>query len=176
MFLLPGSIKPWGGHMQAHVWDVVAKAISYNKLDSKPTLPPKLSAKPIKKGGILDRAKANLLPVPYYHYCFLLYLYCFNELLPQILHKEVIRYTNLRQALAKRCRILPQRPQLFRRKKPEMVAILHNWASANCGLHPHFCHCIVPGGGLTRNGRMEGLLWHAPIKYLFPKRAFKHCF
>ena len=58
--------------------------------------------------------------------------------------------------------------------KTGMTAVLHTWGQ-NLSLHPHL-HCIVPGGGIAKNGS-----WVFPkkykgkssrkVKYLFPKRA-----
>jgi hypothetical protein len=53
-----------------------------------------------------------------------------------------------------------------------MIAILHTWGQ-NLSLHPHL-HCIVPGGGITGNGK-----WKKQIrsnKYLFPVKALSKVF
>ena len=48
-----------------------------------------------------------------------------------------------------------------------MIAVLHTWGQ-NLSLHPHL-HCIVPGGGLTMQGK-----WRKKVrtdKFLFPVKA-----
>ncbi|OWW23494.1 IS91 family transposase [Zobellia sp. OII3] len=53
-----------------------------------------------------------------------------------------------------------------------MVAILHTWGQ-NLSLHPHL-HCIVPGGGLTANGKWKYAKNKG--KYLFPVKAMSKVF
>jgi len=53
-----------------------------------------------------------------------------------------------------------------------MVAILHTWGQ-NLGLHPHL-HCIVPGGGITANGKWK--YGKSKGKYLFPVKAMGKVF
>ncbi len=60
-----------------------------------------------------------------------------------------------------------------------MIAILHTWGQ-NLSLHPCLAgrqahlHCIVPGGGITKNGKWK----HAKSKgkYLFPVKAMSKVF
>jgi hypothetical protein len=56
--------------------------------------------------------------------------------------------------------------------KTGMVAILHTWGQ-QLWLHPHV-HCIVPGGGITQNGKWKAA--KGKDKYLFPKRALSSVF
>ena len=53
-----------------------------------------------------------------------------------------------------------------------MVAILHTWGQ-NLSLHPHL-HCIVPGGGITANGKWK--YGKSKGKYLFPVKAMSKVF
>jgi len=53
-----------------------------------------------------------------------------------------------------------------------MVAILHTWGQ-NLSLHPHL-HCIVPGGGITANGKWKYAKNKG--KYLFPVKAMGKVF
>jgi len=53
-----------------------------------------------------------------------------------------------------------------------MVAILHTWGQ-NLSLHPHL-HCIVPGGGVTANGKWKYA--KSKGKYLFPVKAMSKVF
>jgi hypothetical protein len=53
-----------------------------------------------------------------------------------------------------------------------MIAILHTWGQ-QLSLHPHG-HCIVPGGGLTQDGKWK--LARSWGKYLFPVKAMSKVF
>ena len=53
-----------------------------------------------------------------------------------------------------------------------MVSILHTWGQ-NLSLHPHL-HCIVPGGGVTANGKWKYAKNQG--KYLFPVKAISKVF
>ena len=53
-----------------------------------------------------------------------------------------------------------------------MVAILHTWGQ-NLSLHPHL-HCIVPGGGITANGKWKYA--KSKGKYLFPVKEMSKVF
>jgi hypothetical protein len=56
--------------------------------------------------------------------------------------------------------------------KTGMTAVLHTWGQ-NLSLHPHI-HCIVPGGGLTTNGKWKTARNNG--KYLFPTKALANVF
>lgn len=49
-----------------------------------------------------------------------------------------------------------------------MVAVLHTWGQ-NISLHPHL-HCLVPGGGITRQGKWRDMK-KSQGKFLFPVKA-----
>jgi hypothetical protein len=53
-----------------------------------------------------------------------------------------------------------------------MISILHTWGQTMT-LHPHL-HCIVPGGGLTRQGRWKQA--KSKGKFLFPVKALSKVF
>ena len=53
-----------------------------------------------------------------------------------------------------------------------MVAVLHTWGQ-NLMLHPHI-HCLVPMGGLTRQGRWKQA--RSQGKFLFPVKAMSKIF
>jgi len=114
----------------------------------------------------LDR-ESELLPVPYYHIVFTL-PHCFNELLPKYA-KEV--YATLFKAAWQTVQDFAAAPN-YLGAKTGMVAILHTWGQ-QLWLHPHL-HCIVPGGGITRNGKWKAC--RHGNKYLFPKRALSTVF
>jgi hypothetical protein len=50
--------------------------------------------------------------------------------------------------------------------------VLHTWGQ-NLSLHPHV-HCIIPGGGRTRNGKWK--FTRSKGKYLFPRNALRKVF
>jgi len=56
--------------------------------------------------------------------------------------------------------------------KMGMTAILHTWGQ-NLQYHPHV-HCIVPGGGITKNGKWRSVCKNG--KYLFPVKAMGKVF
>jgi len=56
--------------------------------------------------------------------------------------------------------------------KAGMIAILHTWGQT-LSLHPHL-HCIVPGGGLTKNGNWRTA--KSKGKFLFPVKAMSKVF
>ena len=56
--------------------------------------------------------------------------------------------------------------------KGGMITILHTWGQ-NLTLHPHL-HCIVPGGGVDKNGRWKTIC--ANGKYLFPVKGLSKMF
>jgi hypothetical protein len=53
-----------------------------------------------------------------------------------------------------------------------MIAVLHTWGQ-NLSLHPHL-HCIVPGGGINKNGQWQKQL--RSNKYLFSVKALSKVF
>lgn len=54
----------------------------------------------------------------------------------------------------------------------ELICILHTWGQNLC-LHPHL-HCIVPGGGVDKNGRWKNA--RADGKFLFPVKGLSRVF
>jgi hypothetical protein len=53
-----------------------------------------------------------------------------------------------------------------------MIAVLHTWGQ-NLILHPHL-HCIVPCGGIDKNGNWENI--RADGKFLYPVKALSKVF
>lgn len=54
-----------------------------------------------------------------------------------------------------------------------MVSVLHTWGQ-NLSLHPHI-HCLVPGGGLTKQGKWREMK-KSNGKFLFPVKALSTVF
>lgn len=115
---------------------------------------------------ILARER-ELLPVPYYHVVFTL-PHCFNELLPKYA-TEV--YNSLFTASWQTIQEFAADSK-YLGAKTGMVAVLHTWGQ-QLWLHPHV-HCIVPGGGITPNGKWKSCKYKN--KYLYPKRALSKVF
>ena len=109
----------------------------------------------------------ELLPVPYYHIVFTL-PHCFNELLPK--HAKEV-YNSLFIASWQTIQSFAADPK-YLGAKTGMVAVLHTWGQ-QLWLHPHL-HCIVPGGGITQNGKWKNCTYKD--KYLYPKRALSLVF
>lgn len=109
----------------------------------------------------------ELLPVPYYHMVFTL-PHCFNELLPK--YAKAV-YNSLFTASWHTIQSFAADPK-YLGAKTGMVAVLHTWGQ-QLWLHPHV-HCIVPGGGITQNGKWRHCRYRD--KYLYPKRALSLVF
>ena len=111
--------------------------------------------------------EAELLPVPYYHIVFTLPGEL-NELVKQY-PREV--YNALFSACWDTIKTLAK-DRKYLGAKTGMTAVLHTWGQ-KLWLHPHL-HCIVPGGGITEQGRWK----HARYKdkYLFPQKAMSKIF
>ncbi|WMJ72206.1 transposase [Cytophagaceae bacterium ABcell3] len=105
------------------------------------------------------------MPVPYFHVVFTL---------PDALNglamgkpKEV--YDTLFEAAWETVATFASDPQHLG-AKAGMVSILHTWGQT-LSLHPHL-HCIVPGGGLTKQGKWKA----AKGKKKSGKRKAKYLF
>lgn len=110
----------------------------------------------------IKRQQSYLLDVPYYHVVFTMP----SDLNQLCLHKPRIMYDVLFKASWKTLQIFAA-DQKYLGATSGMTAVLHTW-SQNLGMHPHL-HCIVPGGGLTKNGKWKTT--RSKGKYLFPTKA-----
>ena len=106
--------------------------------------------------------EAELLPVPYFHVVFTL-PHEFNELV--MLHAKAV-YSSLFRASWKTIQQFSADHKHLG-AKTGMVAVLHTWGQ-QLWLHPHL-HCIVPGGGITPQGKWKQV--RNKGKYLFPTKA-----
>jgi len=109
----------------------------------------------------------ELLPVPYFHVVFTLP----DILNPLCLQHGKIVYNTLFQTAWSVLRSFSDDPKWLG-AKVGMIAILHTWGQT-LSLHPHL-HCIVPGGGLTPQGKWKAAKTHG--KYLFPVKAMSKVF
>lgn len=90
----------------------------------------------------------ELLPVPYFHLVFTLP----EQLNTVAMHHPKKLYKVLFKTAWKTLGQFGNNPDLLGASMG-MIAVLHTWGQ-NLSLHPHL-HCIVPGGGVTKNGRWK---------------------
>ncbi|MBM3435879.1 MAG: IS91 family transposase [Bacteroidetes bacterium] len=116
----------------------------------------------IKQVQWVDKLKANLVPVRYFHIVFTI---------PQCLHKtfyinQNIAYSLMFKATGEALRICAANPK-YLGVQTGAVAVLHTWGQT-LTYHPHI-HTIVPAGGLSEDG-MEwipsGRKFFLPVKVL----------
>lgn len=116
----------------------------------------------------------DLLNVPYFHVVFTLP----KELNQLCLYQPKLAYNLLFKTAWEVIGGFASNPK-FLGAKPGMVAILHTWGQ-NLSLHPHL-HCIVPGGGITKQGKWKqaknkGKPGCRKARYLFPVKAMSKVF
>ena len=94
----------------------------------------------------LAERQAELLPVPYFHVVFTMPA----PIAGIALQNKAVVYDILFQAAAETLRTIAADPKHLG-AEIGMIAVLHTWGQ-NLFHHPHI-HCIVPGGGLSPDGR-----------------------
>jgi hypothetical protein len=94
----------------------------------------------------MDDRAAELLPVEYFHVVFTL-PDTFNAL---ALSNQRVVYGVLFEAVSRTLLEVAANPKRLG-AKIGFIGILHTWGQ-NLSLHPHV-HCVVPGGGLTEEGK-----------------------
>jgi|SRR5665213_181771 len=115
----------------------------------------------------IQAREAELLPVPYFHVVFTL-----TDLLnPLCLHKDKEVYNILFQTAWEVLNTFGH-DHKWLGAQTGMIAILHTWGQTMT-LHPHL-HCIVPGGGLTKQGKWKQA--KSDGKYLFNVKAMSKVF
>jgi len=115
----------------------------------------------------IQAREQELLPVPYFHVVFTI-----PEALNKIcLYKPADIYTILFQSVWGVINTFGH-DHKWLGATTGMISILHTWGQT-LTLHPHL-HCIVPGGGITRQGKWK----HAKSdgKYLFDVKAMSKVF
>ena len=115
----------------------------------------------------IEAREGELLPVPYFHVVFTLP----DTLNSLCLHQGKIVYGILFQTVWSVLRSFGYDPKWLG-ARTGMIAILHTWGQT-LTLHPHL-HCIVPGGGLTPQGKWKTAKTQG--KYLFPVKAMSKVF
>ena len=94
----------------------------------------------------LEAQEANLLPVGYFHVVFTLPA----EIADIAFHNKALIYDLLFKAASETMLTIAADPKHLG-ARIGITAVLHTWGSAMTH-HPHI-HMIVPGGGLTPDGR-----------------------
>jgi hypothetical protein len=109
----------------------------------------------------LDRRRAELLPVPYFHITITVPA----ELRAVLRANQRDGYGVLMQACAAAIIELARDPR-YVGGTVAVLAVLHTWTK-QLGLHPHV-HCLVSGGGISE----DATTWHpARRKFLVPIKA-----
>jgi hypothetical protein len=115
----------------------------------------------------IQAREQELLPVPYFHVVFTLP----DTLNLLCLHKPREMYNTLFETAWSVLNTFGH-DHKWLGAQSGMIAILHTWGQT-LSLHPHL-HCIVPGGGLTRQGKWKTA--KANGKYLFSVKAMSKVF
>lgn len=149
-----------GGHMDAcdacgHV------RISYNSCRNNHC--PKCQS--MAREVWLEKRRNDLLPVKYFHLVFTLP----SELHALVRHNQRMAYGQLFKLAWESLSTLT-RDKKYLGATTGMVAVLHTWGQ-NLHYHPHV-HCLVPAGGLTKQGRWQ----KARKNYLVPVKALSVLF
>ena len=110
----------------------------------------------------IQAREAELLPVPYFHVVFTLP----DTLNKLCMYKPKLLYDLLFTAAWGVLNSFGHDPKWLG-AQTGMISILHTWGQTMT-LHPHL-HCIVPGGGLTKQGKWKQA--NSDGKYLFNVKA-----
>jgi hypothetical protein len=149
-----------GGHV-ARCDDCQRLAVSYNSCRNRHC--PKCQGSAAKVW--LAERQADLLPAPYFHVVFTLPA----PIAAIAFHNKAAVYDLLFKAAAETLQTIAADPKRLGARLG-LIAVLHTWGSALTH-HPHV-HCIVPGGGLSPDGR-----WVACRKGFFlPVRVLSRFF
>jgi len=101
----------------------------------------------LERGRWLERRKAELLPVEYFHVVFTIP----EQLNALALQNKAVLYRILFQASAQTLLTIAADPRHLG-ARVGFFSILHTWGQ-NLLLHPHV-HCVVTGGGLSPDGNV----------------------
>jgi hypothetical protein len=115
----------------------------------------------------IQARQQELLPVPYFHVVFTLP----DALNLLCMHQPAVMYNILFQTAWSVINSFGNDAK-WMGAQSGMIAILHTWGQT-LSLHPHL-HCIVPGGGLTKQGKWKTAKTNG--KYLFSVKAMSKVF
>jgi len=148
-----------GGHVDACT-ECGTVRVSYNSCRNRHC--PKCQGN--RREEWIKARESELLPVPYFHLVFTLP----QELNTLSLSHPTEAYGILFQSAWQTLRLFGDRKCITM----GMICVLHTWGQ-NLSLHPHL-HCIVPGGGMDKNGRWKRI--SVDGKFLFPVKALSKVF
>jgi len=149
----------FGGHV--NICDECGhKVISYNSCRNRHC--PKCQT--IKKEQWIEKQEQYLLDVRYFHVVFTIP----DDLNPLIYQNQKALYTIFFKAVSETLLELG-RNKKYLGAKLGITTILHTWGQ-NLSYHPHI-HCVIPGGGLTDDGRWvySRKKFFIPVKVLSKK-------
>ena len=138
-----------GGHLDI-CGECGYQAISYNSCRNRHC--PKCQT--LKKEQWIEKQSQSLLNVGYFHVVFTVP----DALNPVMYQNQEILYNLFFKAVSETLLELSL-DRKYLGARPGITAILHTWGQ-NLSYHPHI-HCVVPGGGLTADG-----------KWLFSRKKF----
>ncbi len=121
-----------------------------------------------KRDKWLLMRKSEALPVKYFHVVFTVP----SELNALCLQNPRLMYSILFRSAWESIESFGK-DHKYLGAKAGMLAVLHSWGQ-NLSLHPHV-HCLVPGGGITKNGKWRAVK-KGQGKYLFPVKALSAVF
>jgi hypothetical protein len=127
--------------------------ISYNSCRNRHC--PKCQA--MARARWLKEREAELLPIPYFHVVFTLPA----EIADLALQNKRLLYGMLFEAASQTLMEVAANPRHLGAEQIGLLAVLHTWGQ-NLLHHPHL-HCVVSGGGLSRDGSR----WIAAKEYYF---------
>ncbi len=141
--------------------------ISYNSCRNRHCPPDSYRDQGAQREKWIQAREEELLPVPYFHVVFTI-----PDTLNQLcLHKDREVYNILFQSAWHVIKTFGH-DHKWLGAQAGMIAILHTWGQT-LTLHPHL-HCIVPGGGLTKQGKWKQA--KSDGKYLFNAKAMSKVF
>jgi hypothetical protein len=149
-----------GGHVDS-CGECGYTKISYNSCRNRNC--PKCQA--LAKERWLTARREELLPVPYFHVVFTLP----SELDEIVMKNQELMYGLLFKATAETVRSLAA-DRKYLGVKVGLTSVLHTWGQ-NLTFHPHV-HMVVPGGGLTKDGRWAS----SGRKFFIPVKAMSRLF
>ena len=148
-----------GGHIDACDRCGVVQ-ISYNSCRNRHC--PKCQGH--KREAWIQKRGEELLPVPYFHVVFTLP----SELNRLAMYQPQVVYDSLFSSAWDTLQTFAKQQAVTM----GMISILHTWGQT-LSLHPHI-HCIVPGGGVTKNGSWKNI--RKDGKFLFSVKAMSKVF
>lgn len=122
------------------------------------------SCQQIQKEKWIDQRRAEVIDTPYFHVVFTVP----SQLRSLILANQVLLYDLLHQAASTTILTLSM-DEKHLGATPGIIQILHTWTQT-LEYHPHI-HCIVSGGGLTRDLKLKKSSSHffLPVAKMMPK-------